>query len=87
MKLLVEDYPYPADLVMPYITGIAESLVTDEQNIAVGYVGYCFNKIIDDCVFFLPKVILDKNNLILGKYDPKEEIELKKIKKTQKTIP
>ena len=81
MKLLVEDYPYPADLVMPYITGIAESLVTDEQNIAVGYVGYCFNKIIDDCVFFLPKVILDKNNLILGKYDPKEEIELKKIKK------
>lgn len=57
MKLLIEDFPYPVDK----IRGLLESHVTCECNgrCRISSVGYFYNSSIKDCVFVLPKVILD----------------------------
>lgn len=84
MKLLIEDYAYPPDVVLPcgatrddLFKGLA-SLQNIEKNIVVGYVGYFYNPepTVRDCVFVLPKVIIDSQERVFGKYDPRDIIDV-----------
>jgi len=58
MKILIEEFPYPADTIRPYIAGL-DPLTRDKKTIRINYVGYCYNHTVKDCVFFLPKVVLN----------------------------
>lgn len=46
--------------------------------VSVGYVGYYYNPAIKDCVFILPKVILDEAGLVFGKHKPEDIVYLEK---------
>ena len=83
MKILVEEYPYEASLVKPFFNGEIENLVSEDKKIAVGYVGYYFNASINDCIFFLPKVVMDRSDKVLGKCRPEDCIELSKAPLSQ----
>lgn len=79
MKLLIEGYKYPKEFV---------TRTLGENNVPLGkdgfvswnQVGYFYNKQIGDCVFFLPKVLLNQNNLVLDKYKPESIIDLTNAK-------
>lgn len=77
MKLLIEDYPYRAESVEHILQGI-EALHSKDGLIRVSYVGYYYNNRIKDCVFFLPKVVIDGENpaRVLGKYLPEDIINV-----------
>lgn len=83
MIILVEEHPYEARLILPYLRGEMEALVSEDQKIAVGYVGYYFNADINDCIFFLPKVVMDNSDMVLGKCRPEDCIELSKAPLSQ----
>ena len=78
MRLIIEDYPYKAECVEGVLQGI-EALQNKDGFVRVGYVGYCYNSYIKDCVFFLPKVIINEAAppRILGKYLPEDIINVK----------
>lgn len=79
MRLLVEEYQYDATKVEDILKGIMDLRGIDGK-ISVNYVGYFYNPTLKDCVFILPKVVLedkeDKTESIFGKYDPHELINL-----------
>ena len=63
MRILIEEYRYLADDVRQTIHGI-DALEDIEGYVSVNYVGYYFNSHPDvyDCVFILPKVLLEVMN-------------------------
>ena len=87
MRLIIEDYPYKAESVEPILQGI-EPLHNKEGLVRVNYVGYCYNKNVRDCVFFLPKVIISEANpaRVLGKYSPESILNVSdsKMEKSDK---
>ena len=85
MKILIEEYRYNASLVRKYLHDIDELDVV-EGLISVSYVGYYYNNShdVNDCVFILPKVLIDGNNKVFGKYTPEEIINLDKSDKLTK---
>ena len=85
MKILIEEYRYNASLVRKYLHDIDELDVV-EGLISVSYVGYYYNNShdVNDCVFILPKVLIDGNNKVFGKYTPEEIIDLDKSDKLTK---
>lgn len=82
MKILIEEYRYNASIVRKYLHDIDELDVV-EGLISVSYVGYYYNNShdVNDCVFILPKVLIDGNNKVFGKYTPEEIIDLDKSDK------
>ena len=82
MKILIEEYRYDASLIRKYLHDIDELDVV-EGLISVSYVGYFYNNShdVNDCVFILPKVLIDGNNKVFGKYAPEEIIDLDKSPK------
>ena len=85
MKILIEEYRYDASLVRKYLHDIDELDVV-EGFVSVSYVGYYYNNSpkVNDCVFILPKVLIDGNNKVFGKYTPEEIIDLDKSDKLTK---
>lgn len=85
MKILIEEYRYNASLVRKYLHDIDELDVV-EGLISVSYVCYYYNNShdVNDCVFILPKVLIDGNNKVFGKYTPEEIIDLDKSDKLTK---
>lgn len=75
MKVLIEEYPYAATEVVDILDGLC-TLQDIEQKISVSYVGYYYNPKIQDCVFILPKVLIDKDQQVFGKYRPEDIINL-----------
>lgn len=76
MRILIEEYRYKADDVRETIHGI-DALEDIEGYVSVNYVGYYFNSHPDiyDCVFILPKVLLEVKNgqeLVFGQYRPED---------------
>ncbi len=75
MRIVIEGYPYhEVDLakILP-----SRLMDTPDKNglVRPPYVGYCFNPEINDCIFFLPKVVLTKDmagesDRVLDRYDP-----------------
>ena len=83
MKILIEEYRYDASLVRKYLHDIDELDVV-EGLVSVSYVGYYYNNSpeVNDCVFILPKVLLDKDDKVFGKYAPEAIIDLDTAKLT-----
>ena len=75
MKLLIEEYQYNAKDVVDVLDGLF-TLQDIDNKISVSYVGYYYNPKIRHCVFVLPKVLIDENGLVFGKYDPATLINL-----------
>ena len=78
MRILIEEYKYKAQDVKDTIYGL-DVLEDIEGYVSVNYVGYYFNSHPDvyDCVFILPKVLLEVKNgkeLVFGQYRPEEII-------------
>ncbi len=79
MKILVEEYGYAAndERVQRVLKGL-DSLQDVEGKIQLGYVGYFYNSIENDCVFILPKVIVDEGNKVFGVFAPEDLIDFEK---------
>lgn len=77
MKLLIEEYQYNAKDVVDVLEGLF-TLQDVDNKISVSYVGYYYNpsEKVRDCVFVLPKVLIDEHGLVFGKYDPAKLIHL-----------
>lgn len=77
MYIIFEEHQYAAEDVKVALHGISE-LQDINKNVSVSYVGYFYEPAIPDCVFILPKVLLnDKDQLVVGPnqtIDPKEII-------------
>lgn len=92
MKVIIEGYPYDAKDVEDILWEGAFRSV--KNKIAVTYVGYYYNTRLKDCVFVLPKVLLEETKengitrdvifrrLGFDGYDPKELVNLDKSKLT-----
>ena len=77
MILLIEGYKYKADDVKEVLEGLG-LLENLNQEVIVNYVGYMYNPHIQDCVFILPKVLIDENEKAFGHIDPTDLIHLDK---------
>jgi hypothetical protein len=78
MRIIIEEHKYAAADVKDVLKGI-DALENIEGYVSVNYVGYFYNtdKDVRDCVFILPKVLLedvDGKELVFGKYAPEEII-------------
>ena len=79
MKLLLEEYKYPVELVREVLHGVGSDALQDiEGDVSLSYVGYFYNPQLRDCVFILPKVLMDDSGKVFGKYDPEALIDLDK---------
>ena len=63
MKILIEGYPYQEADVKDILQGFEP--YTKNRKTKIDHVGYFFSKEIDDCIFFLPKVLMNEKNKIL----------------------
>lgn len=77
MRILIEEYQYPADSVKNILDGIS-TLRDVKDKVSVNYVGYYYNPSLKDCVFILPKVLIDKDEKVFGKCPPEKIIHLEK---------
>ncbi|MDE6536520.1 MAG: LlaJI family restriction endonuclease [Muribaculaceae bacterium] len=85
MKLLIEEYQYNVADVENVLDGLF-TLQDVEQKVSVSYVGYYYNphEKVRDVVFILPKVLIDEEGKVFGKYDPKDLIHLDEAKIDEK---
>lgn len=81
MRILVEEYQYEATLVREVLHGI-DALQNVEGLVSLSYVGYFYNTKLKDCVFILPKVLMDEKGLVFSKYSPAEIIHMDKSRLT-----
>lgn len=80
MKLIIEEHQYAAKDVSDILREI-DALENVEGYVSVNYVGYFYNHTVRDCVFILPKVLLEDVNgeeRVFGQYRPEEIIDLDK---------
>ena len=87
MKLLIEEYSYTLDDELKKILcGIGlDWNTTQSGKVSLSYVGYFYNHKINDCVFILPKVLLEdvgKKELVFGQYKPEDIIDVDDLEKT-----
>ena len=57
MRILIEEYQYKVAAVKDILHGI-DPLINIEDKVSIHYVGYYYNSLLKDCVFILPKVLL-----------------------------
>ena len=79
MKILIEEYKYNPKDVQDLLQGL-EPLPCADGKIKLRYVGYYYNTEIEDCVFILPKVLLEGEvgkELVFDK-KPEDIIDLEK---------
>ena len=77
MKIFIEEYNYATSLVKMYLHDIDE-IDVEKDFVSMNCIGYYFNNEINDCVFILPKVLIDENNKVFGKYSPEDIVDLDK---------
>lgn len=78
MKLIIEEYQYNAGVVREILKGL-DTLESLSGKVSVNYVGYYYNPHIKDCVFILPKVLLEDvkgDELVFGKYNPEDILDV-----------
>lgn len=80
MRIIIEEHKYAAADVRDVLRGI-DALENVDGYVSVNYVGYFYNtdKNVRDCVFILPKVLLEDKGgqeLVFGTYRPEDIINL-----------
>ena len=80
MKILIEEHKYPGESVKNILDGIS-NLRDVENKICVNYVGYFYNSHLKDCVFILPKVLIDENEKVFGHCIPEDIIDIDRSEK------
>lgn len=79
MRILIEEHPYPATEEILKVVSELGPTIGVKGTVSVGYIGYYYNTHIHDCVFILPKVLLDENGLAMpGKHRPEDIVHLEK---------
>lgn len=68
MRILLEEHKYAVtDELKKILCGIGLDAMQDIQgNVSLSYVGYFYNPEINDCVFILPKVLMDDNDRVFA---------------------
>ena len=77
MRILIEEYKYRAQEVREVLRGI-DALEDVDGYVCVNYVGYFYNPHINDCVFILPKVLMDESNKVFRHLSPEGIIHMDK---------
>ena len=88
MRIVIEQYPYDEHAILSALRGFTRlQPANDNGQVRVDYVGYCFLPEVNDCVFFLPKVVLQRRinapaeenkdevttcDWVFGKYEPEK---------------
>lgn len=74
MRILIEEYHYRPEEILPLLKGaeINPKHVENDTMLSVDHVGYFYNSEIGDCVFILPKVLMDENGLVKGNITPRD---------------
>lgn len=83
MRILFEEHHYKPEALKPLLVGseINPKHVEKDTRLSLDYVGYFYNPTLKDCVFILPKVLMDGNDRVLANDDqegltPEELMEL-----------
>ena len=79
MRVIIEGYCYRACAVRDVLHELS-TLENVEGEISVGYVGYYYNPQLKDCVFILPKVLVNEENKVFSRLDPHDIIDLDNCK-------
>lgn len=79
MRVIIEGYCYRASAVRDVLHELS-TLENVEGEISVGYVGYYYNPQLKDCVFILPKVLVNEENKVFSRLDPHDIIDLDNCK-------
>ena len=87
MKLLIEEYSYLLnDELKKILCGIGLGWNTTQSGkVSLSYVGYFYNHKINDCVFILPKVLLEdvgEKELVFGQHKPEDIIDVDDLEHT-----
>lgn len=76
MRILIEGHQYQAtDEILKVVSELGPTIGVGGK-VSVDYVGYYYNTAINDCVFILPKVLLDENEKVFGERDPQSIVHL-----------
>ena len=78
MKLLIEGYHYE-ERAIEKLGKLMGELTWRDGTKSKSYVGYYYSSQLNDCVFFLPKVVLDEKGLLFGRYNPSEVVDVTKL--------
>lgn len=67
MRVIIEGYSYDTEKskVLEVLDGLT-TLENVKHEVCVGYVGYYYNPTINDCVFILPKVLVDESGYVFS---------------------
>ena len=78
MRILLEEHKYAVtDDLKKILCGIGLDAMQDiEGNVSLSYVGYFYNPEINDCVFILPKVLMDDHDQVFGEHTPEELLNI-----------
>ncbi len=76
MRILLEEYPYNATEEILEVVSELGPTISVGGKVSVSYVGYYYNTTIRDCVFILPKVLLDEEGKAFGRHDPEKIVHL-----------
>ena len=79
MRILIEGVPYPYDQVKDLVP-LSDTWGKVEKDVYMPYVGYYYNSTLGDCVFILPKVVLDENNKVSASMNRRTSYTSKKVK-------
>ena len=75
MRVIIEGDCYRASAVRDVLHELSP-LENVEGEISVGYVGYYYHPQLRDCVFILPKVLVNEENKVFSRLDPHDIIDL-----------
>ena len=78
MKLLIEGYHYDPSAIEK-LGRLMGELTWRDGTKSKSDVGYYYSSQLDDCVFFLPKVVLDEDGLLFGRYNPSKVVDVTKL--------
>ncbi len=78
MKLLIEGYHYKPEAIKS-LGRLMGDLTWRDGTKSKDYVGYYYSAQLADCVFFLPKVVLDNKGLLFGRYNPNDVVNVEKL--------
>ena len=90
MRIVIEDFPYDEKKLREVVPARMLDFPNKKGEIQPPYVGYCYNTEINDCIFFLPKVVLTKDikdkkdetglGLVFDKYNPSDLLDFDNTK-------